>query len=699
MIKNSGAFIMILLFVSTGCIKETYDMNKLSDQVHLSPSIVISAIKGDMTLRDLVKSVDTVIFDQNKFGRFIFKKDSVLDLNLKDFYDFSNMVTFSDIFQIGDLSINSFQVSVNYTLNEIRQRLGEPYYATFGSLDGTTAPFPAFPSVSLGNIPFPSITNLERAVFSSGYLVISVRNNLTTPLKPTTLRLTNAADNSVIGNVITIPAIPVGETRSDSIDLAEVTVRNMISAEVTLSGSDGNSTPMPISLENNNIQILLIGRNLKVKSGRIIIPQNKLNSSSGTEEINFDAGSGVEIDQLKVISGNLTCNILKPSSLNPSLTLTLPTSLRNGSQVSETISLGPGTVSDNNISFANTTVDLGTDPDHPYNRLPYTVSISSSGLVDFNSTDVLRLDLKLLNPEFDYIKGYFGQEEKTIDPEIVDLELDEVLSDITGTFFVADPKIKINYWNSFAVPVKIDLQATGKRGEDSIMLGLDPFTIPYPLTAPTVRDIFAEKIIDKNNTSLPEIISMPPGEIKFFGSAKMNPEGDPEHLRNNYVFGNSRILGNVEIEIPMEFRVHIQFTDTLENFLADMFDDDSDFSWEDFKTFRMDFNVKNGFPVGLELQLNLYDSVRKHIIDSIDATEILKAAAVDAEGKVTGDAETSVSINLTQEFLKSVDKADNIILNFRVNTTGIDPNNIKMYSDYRINFKAAIVVNSDINLK
>ena len=699
MIRNSCAIVLILLFISTGCIKETYDMNRLSEQIHLSPVLAIPVFKGDMTLKDIVRSVDTVIFDENKFGSFILKKDSVIDLELKDFFDFSNMVTFSEIFQIGDLSINAFQVTVNYTLNQIRQRLGSPYSETFGSLDGTTSPFPAFPAVSLGNISFPAITNLERAEFSSGYLVISVKNNLTAPLKSTTYKLTNTADNSVVGNEITLPVIPVGEIRADSIDLADVTVRNMISAEVNLAGSDGNSNPMPISLENNNITIVLTGRNLKVRSGRIIIPQNKLNSSSGTEEINFEAGTGIEIDKLKIINGNFTCSILKPSSLTPSLTLTLPTSLRNGSQASETINLGPGTVYNSNFSFDNTVVDLGTDPDHPYNRLPYTVSISSTGLVDFSSSDEMRLDLRLLNPDIDYIKGYFGQEEETFDPEIIDLELDDILSSMSGSFFVADPRIRINYWNSFAVPVKIDLQATGKSDGDSISLGLDPFTVPFPVTPPGERDIFATKIIDRNNTNLPEIISMPPGQIRFFGSAKMNPEGDPGHLRNNYVFGNSRILGNVEIEVPLEFRVHLQFADTLDNFLAEVFDNNGDFTWDDFKSVRMDFNVLNGFPVGLDLQLNLYDSTRKRIIDSLDGTEILKAATVDTNGKVTGDTQNSVSIELTRDFLSSVDKADNIILNFRINTTGVDPDNIRMYSDYRINFNATVIANSEINLK
>jgi len=83
---------MIMVFLTTSCIKETYNMNKLSEKVHLTPTIAISAIKGDISLSDLVKSGDTVVFDQNNFVKIIFKKDSVIDLKIADFYDLKNMI-------------------------------------------------------------------------------------------------------------------------------------------------------------------------------------------------------------------------------------------------------------------------------------------------------------------------------------------------------------------------------------------------------------------------------------------------------------------------------------------------------------------------------------------------------------------------------------------------------------------------------
>ena len=86
MIKRFFLLIAMIVVLSViGCIKETYNMSMLSKQAHLSPTMAISAVKGDISLSDIVKTNDTVVFDQNKLVILVFKKDSVVDLKLTDF--------------------------------------------------------------------------------------------------------------------------------------------------------------------------------------------------------------------------------------------------------------------------------------------------------------------------------------------------------------------------------------------------------------------------------------------------------------------------------------------------------------------------------------------------------------------------------------------------------------------------------------
>ena len=86
MIKRFFLLIAVIVILSvTGCIKETYNMDKLSKKAHLSPTLAISAVKGDISLFDIVKTNDTVVFDQNKLVILVFKKDSIVDLKMTDF--------------------------------------------------------------------------------------------------------------------------------------------------------------------------------------------------------------------------------------------------------------------------------------------------------------------------------------------------------------------------------------------------------------------------------------------------------------------------------------------------------------------------------------------------------------------------------------------------------------------------------------
>jgi hypothetical protein len=701
MARISAYLIFIfMVFFATGCVKGTYDMNKLSNNAHLSPTYAISAVKGDVSLGDIVKANDNVIIDQNKFVKIVFRKDSVINLKLADYFNFNNMVSFSQSYMIGELPLASFEDTKGFTLDQISQRLSPALRNQFVALDdGALHPFPSFPSAILPEFAFAPFPNFQNAVFSTGTLEISITNNLKAPLNSISVNLFNIAGHTSLGGALTIPAVQPGQTQTASMDLANKTIANSIMADIVLSGSPGNATPVLISLSNSNIQVKLRVSNIKVKSGRIIIPSEILQSLNNVQTITFDPGNGIELDELKTTSGNLSYHVQKPAALSASLTASMPTAVRNGIAVSEVINLGTSTVADGNISFNNTTVDLGTDPVVAYNRIPYTISISSSTLVDFNSTDVIKIDLKFLNPVLDYVKAYFGQQTKTITPDSIDLDIKDILSHITGDFLVSSPSIKLNYSNSFSIPIELNLAATGKRGTKTINLGLAPLILNYP-AALANRDISSSFVIDKTNSSLPQIISMPPEKIRFTGTARMNPAGDNSHLRNNYLFGNSRLLGSLEVEVPLAFSLNnIQFTDTVDNFLqSDNNSNDFPVKPENFKLLRVDIDAKNGFPFGVTLKMNLYDPVSKTIKSSVNATGLLLPAPVDINGKVTGIAETSTSIEFTEQFFSSIHQSDKIIFSFTLNTSGNGTKEINIYSDYRINFNAALVVKPDIIL-
>lgn len=695
--KNLPAILVLILLISTGCVKETYDLEKLSKKAEVSPVLVFPFFKGSVVLSDAVKESDTVVFDDDKFVRLVYRKDSVINLGLEDYIDVEDLVSFSDSYTVGEIGISPFQGSLSFTLDEVSRNFSAPLRSQFVSLDdGAAHPFPPFPSVTLGNKSFTAFPNFEHAVFNSGFLDISITNNFTAPLGG--VQVTLSTSLGILG-VVTLPQVNPGQTQSNSLDLTGKEITNLLTASVTLTGSPGNASPVLIDLDNSNIIFSAGGRNLKVSSGRVIVPSQTISDPGSTHTVVFNPGEGIELDKLRINSGTLNWNATFNGNLNATLDIQLPTVIRNGVAVKEIINVSKAG-SHGSLNLPNTTAGFNSVPETPFNRIPieYSLSVSSNNnLVDFNSSEQVHVDLNLTDAAFDYIKGYFGQRVEIFEPESLDFGIEDYVRNITGTLSLADPSIKINYRNSFAIPIQVKLDGQGRKLDESVSLGLEPFVINYP-AAPAERDVSATFSVSKANSLLPQLISLPPESVIFNGSAGLNPGGDPDHLRNNYVFGNSRLLGSVEMELPLELSLkNLQLADTTENHLMNE-DLNGDIGIDDLELASIGLNVKNGFPFDVEVKVSLYDSATRTIKSTINAPGLIKAAPVDANGKVNGISESATTIEVTPDFLDNIEHSDQLIFSFTAGTTG--SKNVRIYSDYRIDFNitAHLITKIDFNL-
>ena len=699
MIKNLKYLaLLFLLQAFTSCVKETYNLDRLSDKINYSPTFSISAFKGTITLGNIVKSNDTIRYDKDNFLSVVFRKDSVFDLKLEDFYDLNDMVTYSNGYTVGEISMKDFQGSIPVTLNTISQSFSPALRATFVSLDnGLPHNFPPFPATTIPEQSFTVFQDFQNAVFSSGSLEISVKNNLLAPLNDVRIKLYNSTGHVQIGTDMIIPATNPGATGTATMNLAGKTVTNSIVAAITFNGSPGTTTPVIIDLDHS-VEIGIYGYNLKVQSGRLKIPAQSINTIDNFDTITIDPGKNIEIEKIRVNTGNLSYTFISNSSLSGSFTITLPTSLRNGIPVTETINVAPGTNKPGNINVNSTELDVSKDPRMKYNRIPvnYAVTVTSNEtMVDFNKNDSLHIDLKLLNPNFDYVKGYFGQLTQQIEPDSLETGIDDILDHITGQFHISDPSVKVDYSNSFGIPVEVALNATGIKGPQKVNLGLAPFTVGYPTTL-SERVVTSSYVINKGNSSLPDLVSLPPSVIKFSGSGKMNPQGFTG-LRDNYVFGNSRFIASLEIEVPMVLWINnLQFADTLDNFLKPDNSENGSIDLSNTDELKLTITANNGFPLGASLKLLLFDSESATVIKTIDATDLIKPSPVDANGKSSGETESITTIDCDKSFFDASKNSDKIILVFTLKTSGDGTKDVRIYSDYSLSFKIGIKIKPNL---
>lgn len=703
--KKLSVFIIIASLVAiTGCIKDTYEIDKLSKEVHLTPGFGVSVLNGTITLSDLVESndtisveADTIFIDDNNVVSFIFRKDSVISFNLEDYYDIDSLLSYEKSFEVGELNLGSFRDTILYSLDEISMVFPPLVRGILVALDGFTGDFPGFPSVILDQKTFGPLQNFEYATFSEGIIEVSVINNLSIPITGLSIQLYNAEGPTPVGDPLTYSSLDPDETGTDSLDLANVYLSDSIIAAVVLSNNPGADN-VPIDLNNDNIEFRLTGRNLSISSGKVILPVQKVLSVDEADTVSFNPGDSIEIAEIKILNGYLTYNLNALIPIKTSLSITLPTSLRDNEIITEIIEIEPDAYIKDSISLVNSTLDLSTITDHQYNRLPvnYSVEVSSDGkMVEFNSTDEVSIDIGLNNPEIDYVKGYFGQYGDTIDADTLDLEIKDMLKNVSGSFLISSPSVRLNYSNSFAIPVVADLNVVGYRTDDSVDLDLDPVTLGYP-AAPSERDKDGIVTVDKNNSQLPEIISMPPEKIHFGGSAVMNPDGNTG-ARDNYIFSNSRFLGDLEVEVPLEFRLNnLHYADTMDNPVQDEDFSDSPVNPEDIETLKILLDIENGFPFGISFSVSLYDSTTQSIKSTVNVADILAPATVDASGRVTAPAQCSTEIALTNDFWKWINDADKIIFSITLVSSDGGTKDVKIYSDYYLNYKAALFIKPDI---
>jgi hypothetical protein len=301
-----------------------------------------------------------------------------------------------------------------------------------------------------------------------------------------------------------------------------------------------------------------------------------------------------------------------------------------------------------------------------------------------------------LNPGFDYEKGSTQMEAILFDPDTINFGTEEILNHINGDFLISNPSVKLNYTNSFVDPIQVFINASGKRNEKTINLNLAPFILEHPADS-IEPEVSSSVVVDKNNSKLDSLISIPPYEIYLSGTAVMDYSGK-KTLEDSKFTGNRSFLASIEVEIPLEFRIkNLQFADTVDNFLkSDDSDNNSPVKPEDFDFLRINITAKNGFPLGVSTSIILYDSATQVHKYTIDATDILSPAPVDINGKVTSPIDCETSIDITKDFWDSIDLADKIIFIFKMNSTDNGSKDVKIYSDYKINFKASLVLKPDI---
>ncbi|MBN1388746.1 MAG: hypothetical protein JW965_09885 [Bacteroidales bacterium] len=425
-----------------------------------------------------------------------------------------------------------------------------------------------------------------------------------------------------------------------------------------------------------------------------LVNSTVINDVLDTLEIEFE--EDIKIKKMKVLTGEVSYTVTSWCSFDVTVDLLAPSIDDGGSSLFRSVNVPAGSTVNIDIDLDDVLINFDTDAAQPYNLLPleYDITVTSGSPV-FDPSDSIKVVHEMEEPEFDYATGYFGYHTDESGKDTLDLEMEDFFSRISGSIYLTSPSITVNYLNSFGLPMRIDAEVKGMNDEDEISLDRDPVDLDYP-TSLDNREVSSSFTIDKDNSSLPELVSMLPYEIEYYSSAIVNPDG--ETTEDNIIFGDSRFIADMEVEVPFEFRMaNLQLSDTTDNFLVSD-DPEEDDPIDMLEEFQLDLYVENGFPLGVSVMIQLYDSVSMTVLESLDTGELWSPAPVDANGRVTGPSTGRTEVEFTPAFIDEAKLADQIILTFTLNTTDNGTKDVKIYSDYSIVFSIGVKAKTSVNL-
>ena len=634
----TGLGIISIFFLINSCVKETYDMDKLSTQGAVNIGVSVPVVKGSLTLGDAIESTDTLQFLEDNSIKIVFEEDSLFTFDVSEILDIPAQDEQNKIFKARALKIDDFTGGGSISLDDISSGFSPILRSALELLEIIPGVFPSIiPPVYGNSITIDAFSNFAQVEFGSGIVTVTITNNLPVEIS-LVVALKNASDDSQIGNTLSFNNIPPGGTANSEIYLTGETVTSSLIAELVSISSPGSSVPVTVDLANNNINVSITTSDLTIIRGQAFLPEQLFLSIADT--IQFDLADEVEITFIELITANIDYTLESHLAENIEVVITLPTSLSGTDTTRFVIPLGASGTRSELLSLDNTRNDFSTDPAQPYNSIPFeyglSVKPSGGGMVNFDLTDSVVLTYQISDIDFSYVEGYFGQHSFNVDEDSIDLGLGEIEDNISGTFTLTNPKVNINYSNSVGVPVSFDLNLIGGNSAgDTQGLNAPTMNIAYPAdwyNSPDASTIS----FNKDNTDIVELIEMRPGEINYSGGATVNPLG--KQGWDNFVTGESSVVAGLEIEIPLEFGAdNLTLQDTIENPLKpEDSEEDEDFSVDDIEFASLHLFVNNGFPLEIGFKIQLYDSVAGQVLSTLDVPVLFPAAPVDGNGVVTG---------------------------------------------------------------
>jgi hypothetical protein len=303
---------------------------------------------------------------------------------------------------------------------------------------------------------------------------------------------------------------------------------------------------------------------------------------------------------------------------------------------------------------------------------------------------------------FKEINGFLGTREIKIEPSESTFDL---FDQFTNGFPIDDPKIRLITSNSIGVPVSVTLDAEGISSKGTKQnLNATAFTIGYPTLAQKGQVINDVKVLDKNNSSIVQLLNIAPKTIKFGGKATINAGGFVGY--NDFILQGTGIAVGYEVDIPLSLKTNsLVIENTSQNALFTVKNGQiNEFAFpvdsNNLAYIDLIMRIDNGIPFDAELDLFFADK-DSIIMDTVSAGTFMRSSIPDANGRTIKNTVATSTIRIDAETLREIRSKNliNMVVRLKIATFGSGASPVKIYSDYTAKIGLSVKVKTKIALK
>jgi hypothetical protein len=447
------------------------------------------------------------------------------------------------------------------------------------------------------------------------------------------------------------------------IDLKDKTVTKQLKGSIKRLTTEASNGTVLIDA-NKGVDLKLTVSQLRPRYAIAAFPsQNVIEQDEGLTVFM----GGAEVKYFKAKSGNLKIHLVSTIQEDMTMYFEIPSATKNGVVLSSVVKLpaakpGGSSTRDEYFDLTNYLIDFrGKNPNvkdtvNTFHQILIVRLDSSGRKVAIGLKDSIRLDYRMESLIPDYAIGYMGQSLTQTGDQKAPFDL---FKGLNGDFKFKDFKVSLVVRNGIGADGRVKVNSL--KGENvftknALALSATPLNNDILITSPPfVRDAYTESeiVLDAGNSNIKQFMENLPQMLDYNIDMEVNPNGNVS-LYKDFVFDNSRVDIFLKVEAPASFSMG-EFTlrDTQGIDLKTMGDVSR------IKSAKMDVRIRNTFPLGAKLQMNLLDD-QLNFIESLDIDpqdQIIEACEVDAKGYPLEAVETVFTLGLGKDKMAALKSA------------------------------------------